>query len=407
MSPPWRAALRIFLLDLTEPIAAGSHLRPGFVLVGGRTIAEHQLDIALDFGCDRIICLVNGLDPQLVTLQHRAERAGRLFHTVTAPRELSALVTANDEIIMLTEGLLADRERALTMLETGTGIFVQPVELGLAAGFERLDINNASAGMIRVPGRLIEGLTQLSTDYDVCSALTRIALQDGTPMREVPAESRSGLNWQMIASDRDAVAIEQDWLAQQLGQAPPQSLGNWLARQGVLNFGPSLLHAGNGSAIMLGAMIAAMALALGMASLNWSAPGFIGCGIAWIFYRIARLLRRIEQPAVQMEGARFDYTRALGWLFDAQLVLLAVWNTDGQATVTFLEHLFIPVIFLLLIRLLPQLHTMLASAWLSDRTVLCLLFALFAALGLLSWAMALGAVMLAGLAIFATRPNSG
>lgn len=382
-------------------------MRPGFVLLGGRTIAEHQLDIALDFGCERILCLVNVMDQQLLPLQHRTERAGRLFHTVTAVRELSAIVTANDEVIMLAEGLMADRERALNVLESGTGVFVQPVEVGLAAGFERLDINNASAGMLRIPGRLIEELAQLSTDYDIGSALTRIALQDGIPMREVPAEARGGMQWQMISGDRQAVAIEHDWLVQQLGQSSPQSPGNWLARQGVLSFGSSLLHGGNGSAIMLGATLAALALSLGLASLEWPVAGFLGCAIAWIFYRIASLLRRIERPTVRTDGNPLDHFRVLGWLFDAQLVLLAVWSSDVESGGGITEHIFIPVIFLLLIRLLPQLHTMLASAWLSDRTILAFGFAILAAIGFLHWAMALSAVLLAGLALFATRPNTG
>ncbi|RZA15341.1 MAG: hypothetical protein EOP02_24900 [Proteobacteria bacterium] len=382
-------------------------MRPGFVLVGGRTIAEHQLDVALDFGCERIVCLVTAIDPQLLGLQHRAERAGRSFHTVTAPRELSALVTANDEVVMLAEGLLADRERALNVLETGTGVFVQPVETGVAAGFERLDINNASAGILRLPGRLIEGLTRVSEDYDVGSALTRIALQDGIPMREVPAEARCGLHWLMISSEADAYAIEHDWLEQQLGQSPSRSPGNWLARQGVLSFGPSLLHGGNASAIMLGAMLAALALAVGIASLGWPVTGFAGCAVAWIFYRIALLLRRVEQPAFRRDGPRHDYVRALGWLFDALLVLLAAWSVEEYKGGSFAEHLFSPIMFVLLVRLLPQLHTMLAGAWLSDRAVLSVGFAIFAALGVLHWALALGAVFLAGLAIFATRPNSG
>ncbi len=382
-------------------------MRPGFVRLGGRSISEHQLDIALDFGCERIICLVNVLDPQILPLQHRTERAGKLFHTVTAVRELSALVTANDEVIIMDEGLMADRERALSVLESGSGVFVQPVEVGLAAGFERLDINNSSAGILRIPGRLIEELAQLSTDYHISSALTRIALQDGLPMREVPAEARSGLQWQKISSDSQAIAIEQDWLVQQLGQPGAQSPGNWLARQGVLSVGPSLLHAGNASAIMLGVMLVVIALSLGVASLGWPIAGFLGSAAAWVFYRACMMLRRIELPAVGRDGERRDYLRVLGWGFDAQLALQAVWAADLEHGEGITEHIFIPVIFLLLVRLLPQLHTMLASPWLGDRAVIAFGFALFAALGVLHWAMALGAVVLIGLALFATRPNIG
>lgn len=232
-----------FLLDLTEPNTTGRMCVPASCCLAAAPLPSIS-SISRSISRDRIVCLVNTMDPQLLPLQHRSERAGRLFHTITSPRELSALVTANDEVIMLTEGLMADRERALNVLETGTGVFVQPVEAGLAAGFERLDINNASAGMLRIPGRLIESLAQLSEDYAVGSALSRIALQDGIPMREVAAEARSGLRWLMIRSESEAYAVEHDWLAQQLGQSQARSPGNWLASQGVLSFGPSLLARG-------------------------------------------------------------------------------------------------------------------------------------------------------------------
>ena len=392
---------------MTEPFDPGSHLRPGFVLIGGRTIAEHQLDIALDFGCERIICLIRGLEPQILTLQHRAEQAGRQFHTVTATRELSALVTAADEILVLAEGLLADREWAVQLLEKESGVFVQPVEAGMAAGFERLDINNAAAGMLRIPGRLIENLVQLPADCDVTSSLTHIALQHGCAMREIPAEARSGVYWQMIRNEGDAFAIEHDWLAQQIGHPGPLSPGRWLARQGIFGFGPSLLHADNASAIMIAAMAGTLALALAIAWLGSTAGGFLGCAIAWILYRGAILLRRIERPMARHEASRVDPLRALGWAFDAQLVLFMVWSQKAGLVGEVPHRLIIALIFLLLIRLLANMRTVPWRGWLSDRLVLSCTLAICSALGVLDWAVALGAVALVTAGIAVTRPDSG
>ncbi len=365
-------------------------------------MVQHQFDIALAFGCERLICLIRSLDPEVVALQHRAEQAGVLFNTISAPRDLSALVTAADDVVVLYEGLLADTVRARDLLEQGTGVFVQPVEVGLAAGFERIDINNASAGMVRVPGRLIDALVQLPPDCDVPSALTRIALQNGIALREVPAESRSAMNWQMVTSESDAFAIEQEWIAHRLGNARLVSPGRWVARLGVTVFGSSLLHAGNASRIIVAGMLATLALAVGTAWLGAAVGGFVLCAVAWILLCAATMLKRLESPLAQ-GGARPSFMLALDWLFDAVLVLLLHWAAPPLAGTSPLLSLAVPVTFVLLVRHCRQLRAMPGGATVSDRTVLSLVLATSAALGITEWAIALGSVILAGASIAVTR----
>ncbi|MBV1918936.1 MAG: hypothetical protein KUG65_12870 [Sphingomonadaceae bacterium] len=392
---------------MTESVDAGLPLRRAFVRIGGKPIVHHQLEIALSFGCERVICMVKSLDSEVIAMQHMTEDAGSLFHTASTPQELSGLVAANDELIVFSEGLLADPERARQMLEMGMGVFVQPVETGLAAGFERLDINHASAGLLRISGHLIEGLVQLAPDCEVPSALTRIALQAGVAMREVPAEARSGMRWQVIRSETDASAIEHDWLAQQLGNPRIVSPGRWIARQGVMAFGSALLHAGNASAILIIAMLVAMAIALGFAWLDSMVTGFLFCALGWIFHRAARLLRRIEVPLATRDGRDSADLVALEWALDLELMLFVLWASGTMAEQDMILQAFAPVLFVLLVRLVPQLLHSAGSAWLGDRAVLSVILALIAGLGGMIWFVRVGALAFAAAAIAISRSRSG
>lgn len=375
--------------------------------MAGRPVIQHQLDIALAFGCDRLVCMVRSLDPEVIALQHRAELAGVLFNTVSSPRDLSALVTAADEVVVLQEGLLAETARAHTLLEQGSGVFVQPIEAGLAAGFERIDINNASAGMLRIPGRLIEALVQLPPDSDVPSALTRIALQSGVSLRDVPVEARTGAQWRIIASEDEAHAIERDWIAHRLGEAPLASPGRWIARRAVLAFGSALLHAGNASRVMSAGLLVMLALALAAGWLGFSAFGFVFGALAWICLRCAAKLKRLERPASRDSNDLRLGEIVPGWGFDLVLVALIHWAAPPLAGTSPVLALAMPITFLLLVRLAGLQPNLPGAATISDRTVLSLLLAGFAAIGLIEWAVALGACLLAAGGLAATRARGG
>jgi hypothetical protein len=392
---------------MTEPVDVTLPLRRSFVRLGGRPLVQHQLDMALAMGCERLVCIVRALEPEVVALQQRAERAGVLFHTVTAPRDLSALVAAQDDVVVIYEGLLADPASVSELIEGGPGVFVQPVETGLAAGFERIDINHATAGLLRIPGRLIETLVQLPPDCDVPSALTRIALQAGVAMREVPVTARSGMGWQMITSEEAAHAIEHQWIAHKLGNARLVSPGRRLVRAAILGFAPSLLHAGNASLIAIAAMVAVMALAFGAAWFGWEAAGFVMAALAWLCLCSATMLRRLESPLVAGEVKRDTGLTALDWLFDAVLVLLVHWAAPPVAGTNSLLSLAMPTTLLLLVRLVGRVPMLPGAAFIADRALLCLLFALCAVTGLLDWVLALGMVALAGaiLAFFSARSS--
>src|SRR5690606_4639782 len=142
-----------------------------------------------------IICLSRGFETEFAALQHTAEAAGAQFHIVTGARQLAPLVNVADELVVIADCLMARPQRAVELLAGARCVVVQPIEDGLAAGFERIDLNHASAGLMLISGRLVERLSELPAECDAGSALTRISLQFGVPQCQLPPEAREGGAW--------------------------------------------------------------------------------------------------------------------------------------------------------------------------------------------------------------------
>jgi hypothetical protein len=241
--------LRVALLSVLEPAASGEGLPRGLLRIGPATLARQQLGVALALDCQRIVCVAREIGPDLLALHHAAEKAGAQFHVVPGPRGLLGLVSAQDEVIVLADGLLAPPGMVRGLLEAGQGVLVQPVETGLAAGFERIDLNHATAGAMRIPGRLVERLADLPPDCDAASALTRVALQGGVPQR--PVSLAEGSAWHLVRSEDEAHLAEQQWIAEAGRDGAAPTPGMLLVRLLVRGFGPALLHAGTSSTMIV------------------------------------------------------------------------------------------------------------------------------------------------------------
>lgn len=376
---------------MTEPAGAGQALPRAFLRVGGKTIAHHQLDIARILGCERVICLVQSVGPEVFALQHEAERSGMSFHVATGVRDLSRLVSAVDELVSFMEGLLIASSYAASLRDKGSAVMVQPAEMGIAAGFERIDPDLASAGLVFLPGRHVEGLTALPPDCDIPSSLTRIALQAGIRTREVPADTLAGGRWRLIRSETEAYSADNEWLAQQMEGAGKLAPGRAIARFGVLAFGSSLLDSGGASRMLAIAALAGLAIALGTAWLGVVFAGFLICGIAWIIAQTAEMLVEFEVSPAD-SGKDPGLGIALGWAVDLCLVVLCVMGTGIPEWSGLLGALFPPLLLVLLARHLPQLLEGRLAHLFTDRALLGLILALAAAFGFL-----IGAIMLLAL----------
>ncbi len=351
-----------------------------FLTVAGRTIARHQLDLALALECRRIVCLARPGGPPLDELQDSAERAGARFNVIGSGQRLVGLVGADDELLVLADGLLVEPASAVKLLEPGQAVLTQAIEHALPAGFERLDINRGTAGIMLAPGKLVSRLAELPDDYDPVSALTRIALQSGVAMREIPDAVRADDRWMLVRSEADALRLDSEWIALNLGDERDATPSRLLARGMIRLFGPALLSGGSRMpAVGAGVLLL---MALGAIGLGAAASGFVLVALSVLSAQTALMLMRVEQGSLQPGGIVAALTATLMGLTDAALVVLIAWPAPRFSAATLVDGVFAPLTLVGLLRLVPRLYESRTARWLHDRALVALLLAVAAVSGL-------------------------
>jgi hypothetical protein len=165
----------------------------------------------------------------------------------------------------------------------------------VAAGFERIDINHAWAGALRMPGRVVAGLGDLPPEWNPVAALLRLATQARLPLRAVPQGLLDSGRWRLVRNEADAHAAENDWLAQHTAAGHVRSPGEWLAVQAVRRIGPALLHARTRPWLVMLAALVLVLLALGAGWWGRAGLAFALLGLGWVVLQAARLLAKVEQ----------------------------------------------------------------------------------------------------------------
>lgn len=373
--------MRVALISLMEhvpvdqtgdgaPAGAGN---PGFLPIAGHSIARHQLGLALALGCTRIVVHAETLTAEIIEIQHVAEQRGARFHVITAARALVPLVSAEDELFAFAEGFLAMPEEARRLLDEAPGVLVLPVEAGVAAGFERIDINHAWAGALRLPGRIVTGLGDLPPEWNPVAALLRLSVQARLPLRAVPQALLDQRRWRLVRTEADAYGAENDWLAQHTAADHVRSPGEWLAVQAVRRIGPALLHARTRPWLVAVAALLLVLLALGAGWWGWSALAFVLLGLGWVMAQAANLLARVERDSLLEASGKVRGGAVIAPLLDAALVATCAWRGQGATTLPAEGAWFAPVVLVLLLWLLPVvLRNFRWASWLCDRLVLAL-----------------------------------
>jgi hypothetical protein len=346
--------------------------------IGGHSILRHQLGLALALGCSRIVVMAETLTSDLVALQHIAEARGARFHAIAATRALAPLVAPEDELYVLAEGLLAMPEDALRLLGEEHCVLTLPIEAGLAAGLERIDINNAYAGAMCLPGRLVAGLGELPADWNPGSALLRLATQARIVQRPLSSALLDEARWVLIRNEAEAHRAEPGWVRVHIKAGAMQSPGAWIASMAVQRFGPALLHAGTRPAVIgLAALVTAL-FGIGAGWFGWHTVGFAMIGLAWLIQQMAGLLGQVELSSLLARPGRMNLGQFALWGLDAALVMLCAWRSDlpSLAQSAFGMGWFTPIVALLSLRLLQNvLQQRRWLWWLGDRLVLALLLA--------------------------------
>lgn len=379
---------------MLDPVAeASAHLR-AFLRIGGLSVARQQVALALQLGCERIVCIAAGPSAEMVEIQQLIEARGAQFQLIRQARALVGMVSAVDEVVVLADGLFASTSAAIPLLEEGQAVSIQPIEQGLAAGFERIDLNYAFGGAMRLPGRLVERLAELPAECDATSALLRIALQAGVRQKPIPQADQTRLFWTLVRSEDEAHALEPLWIRQRTRGEGAPSLARSVALLAVRGFGPALLHAGSGSSMLFVAAMVLSLLGFGSGWLGIAALGLGFAAIGWIVLEAAEMLARIESEQ-DAPRRRLEVRSVYGSVLDVLIVMLTTWGSVWERGLGLGEGLFPAFVLVALLRILPRLLSDHWTGWFNDRALLALLMAGAMLAGMAREAVLLGATALA------------
>jgi hypothetical protein len=380
-----------------------AHLR-----LAGRSVLTWQVDLLRSMGAERIICLCDDATGEVLPLQHQVEAAGGSFHALKGFAALPALVRAEDELIVLCDGLVPDPDLVAAHLGQGEGlakgVLCLPEDHPLAKAhpiaFERIDAARHWAGLLVMRGAPVQHLADFPADADAVSVVLRLALQAGTPCKTLLLDDVSAAMW-LLADDEAAVrgheaaliaaaAPAQDWRAplSALAAGVVRIAGSrWIGEGARVSVALAL-------AALFGGVIAA-AFGLGAIGLAVAALGAFSAEISAGFLGMSARLRRSESDTSAgraLEGA-VDLSAALAaWFALSPWPELAPLAICGPLTIG-------------LARLAEREDRGALSIIASDRACLLVVLALGAAFGLAAPMIAALAVLLLGALLLKPRQN--
>lgn len=247
-------------------------LRAGTMLAG-RSVLSWQADLAQALGCERLVCLCETPTPEILELQRELERAGVEFHAIRSNLQLASLVRADDELVILLDGLVADRSLVTEFagsgdsLRKGIAVLGKDHELALAFphDFERIDADRHWAGLAILRAGQVHKLAEMPPDSDAISLLLRLALQAHVECRVLDAGARDDGRW-MLATSQETLLAREKALVRQLAAKP-----HWagparaLAAQIVRRIAPRWLDKGTGASLATAGVFGIGGLALAAA----------------------------------------------------------------------------------------------------------------------------------------------
>lgn len=389
--------MRTALLAAVKRTDAG-RLRAELEL-GGRSVLAWQVELVRALGCERIVCLCEVPGGEVLALQKEVEAAGGAFHAIRSNIQLASLVRADDELVMILDGLVADR--AIVIAQTGfheeaggllaKGIATIPANHPLAAqhpeDFERIDRDRNWAGLAVMRASQVHKIADLPPDSEAMSLLLRLGLQARVEGREVSPEALDSGRW-MLASDQGALVTRELALIESSARVPAWTgPGRAIAATFVHRIAPRWLRKGAEISALIALVLILSGLALtafGMApwGLGLAALGAFANAMseAWSTLRAA-----LWGAEVQGGIARFS-TLATDALAAAALVLANTGSAPDIASAT------MPILAFGLARILGgETQASLASFW-RDRTLHLAIFAIAAGFGVLEEALALFAL---------------
>jgi len=380
-------------------IAALRHSQDGALRaalpLAGRSVIAWQAALLQGLGVERVLCLAETPGGTVLELQHMLESAGVQFHALRGLAAIPALVRAEDDLVILADGLVPD-PAVVRALVGGEGdmplqrmVAAIPADHPLAAAhpedFERIDAARHWGGVLVMRGAPVQRLADFPPDADAVSLLLRLALQAGTPTRALATRELVPETW--LLADGEA-AVQRQASALIAAAAPPadwRAPGTALAAAAVramvprgLEQGP-VIAGGAGLVLLLGAVMGA-AFGFSAAGLALAGAGLFAAQFSQAFAALAARLRREGEAQGTAPGKALAVTCDLLAGITLWFALAPFPEWQPLAALGPLAYA--------LARLVARGEDSALAAAASDRAALLLVLALPAAFGLLPHALA-------------------
>lgn len=349
-----------------------------------------QIDMARDLGCERFICLTDAKLEAFEELRDQIQQFGGEFHTISGPLPLVSLLSADQELMVIADGLIADRAQVAALLTGQRGVLVLPDAAGIEAGFERIDAEHAWGGIFVARGQIVEQLAHMPEDSDTVSLLLRLALQSGVKLVPLDAAHFETGEWLLLREGSELAEREQSLLESSAERVswwePTRAMSRRIARL----LAPDGLDRGP---LIFGALSAFSFVAAAVATFSNVVPW------ALLFLALSILAAESRDGMLRLKtllrGAVPKSTRKwFGLLEDLFLIGALSWPFIVAEAAT---ELFLPVLTIGMLRLGERTWKAPLSRLLTDRGIFALFMAGISAFDLVD--LGLGGISLVILAL--------
>lgn len=353
-----------------------------YELLGGKPLIAWQIDLMRSLGCDRIICIARSGDEKMQEIRSLVEESDLEFQSVSGPLPLVGLISADQELLVMADGLIVDREALPDTFGSGRSVLTLPDDVGITAGFERIDSEHAWGGLLLARGSVAAHLADMPPDSDTVSLLLRLALQSGAQLTPVDPDALKGGEWMLVRNSASLEGREQALLDRSVEKsnwsAPSIALGQRIARA----LAPDGLARGPLIASAIGTALGLGALALSYFDARAAALVTLGIGAFALFTGIS-----LANLKARLFGASVHMNRTFRVRLLIDVLLVAVLSLPFGLSVA-PRALFLPVLFVFVLRLAERLGPDHVNSSFGDRAVIAILLAVPAWFGMLEQALA-------------------
>ncbi|PZQ21413.1 MAG: hypothetical protein DI569_12090 [Sphingopyxis macrogoltabida] len=167
----------IALVGASESVPDGG-LR-ALVTVAGETLIERQAARLADVGVTQIAVAVGPVPAELLATCDRIRRRGMTVTPVREAADLMALVSDDDRILLVADGLRAGGTHYGAIARPGSPAILVTGDTVLTQGFERIDATRRWGGLACLSPAMVAELAAMPGEWDMMLTLLRLAVQSG------------------------------------------------------------------------------------------------------------------------------------------------------------------------------------------------------------------------------------